>query len=145
MKISGAMCTKQVHFFLIFLLTFGHGTRLRIGFHYHKLGMRIRVLNWTSSKLLRYLYRLQLKGTRHLWTLPNTIRKKISIFRDMCHTNFHHFTMLQKFSKCEVKAWLCWNLIILPPLRFYVKSHLADLNGPKMSFLAILEVLNFDF
>ena len=28
-------------------------------------------------------------------------------------------TMLQKFSKCEVKAWLCWNLIILPPLRFW--------------------------
>ena len=24
------------------------------------------------------------------------------------------YTMLQKFSKCEVKDWLCWNLIILP-------------------------------
>ena len=32
-------------------------------------------------------------------------------------------TMLQKLSKCEVKAWLCWNLMILPPLWFYVKSH----------------------
>ena len=27
-------------------------------------------------------------------------------------------TMLQKLSKCEIKAWLCWNLIILLPLRF---------------------------
>ena len=32
-------------------------------------------------------------------------------------------TMLQKLSKCEVKAWLCWHLIILPPLRSYVKSN----------------------
>ena len=26
--------------------------------------------------------------------------------------------MLEKLSKCEVKAWLCWNLIILWTLRF---------------------------
>ena len=32
-------------------------------------------------------------------------------------------TMLQKLSKCEVKAWLCCNLIILPSLKFYVKSN----------------------
>ena len=31
-----------------------------------------------------------------------------------------HLTMLKKLSKCEVKVW---NLIILPPLRFYVKSN----------------------
>ena len=30
-------------------------------------------------------------------------------------------TMLQKISKCEVKVWLCWNLMILPPLQFCVK------------------------
>ena len=35
-------------------------------------------------------------------------------------------TMLQKLSKCEVKAWLSWNLIILLPLRFYVKSNNGD-------------------
>ena len=40
-------------------------------------------------------------------------------------------TMLQKFSKCEVKAWLCWNLIILPPLRFCVKSHFGDFKQSK--------------
>jgi len=34
--------------------------------------------------------------------------------------------MLQKLSKCEVKAWLCWNLIILPPIRFYVKSNFGE-------------------
>ena len=35
-------------------------------------------------------------------------------------------TMLQKLSKCEVKAWLCWFLIILSPLRFYVKSNFGE-------------------
>ena len=33
----------------------------------------------------------------------------------------HTCTMLQKLSKCEIKAWLCSNLIILPSLRFYMK------------------------
>ena len=48
-------------------------------------------------------------------------------------------TMLQNLSKCEVMAWLCWNLIVVPPLQFYVKSNFGKSNGPKMSFLAILE------
>ena len=30
---------------------------------------------------------------------------------------------LGKLSKCEVKAWLCWNLITLLPLPYYVKSN----------------------
>ena len=34
-------------------------------------------------------------------------------------------TMLQKFSKCEVKAWLWWKIILLP-LRFYVKSNFDE-------------------
>ena len=54
-------------------------------------------------------------------------------------------TMLQKLSKCEVKAWLCCNLIILPLLRFYVKSNFGKFKRSKMAFFAILEVLNFDF
>ena len=41
-------------------------------------------------------------------------------------THFNQLTMLQKLSKCEVKAWLCWNLIILPTLRFCVKSHFGE-------------------
>ena len=41
------------------------------------------------------------------------------------------FTMLQKLSKCEVEAWLCWNLIILPPLRFYVKSNFGEFKQSK--------------
>ena len=99
--------------------------------------------------------------------------------------NSYYLIMLQKLSKCEVKAWLCWKLFILPPLSdfmwnyilgnsnislcsrnfqnvklrldfieiwwFYRHSEfgwnhiLANSNSPKMSFLAIQEVLNFDF
>ena len=44
---------------------------------------------------------------------------------------FYYFTMLQKLSKCEVKAWLCWDLIILPPLRFYVKSNFGKFKRSK--------------
>ena len=44
---------------------------------------------------------------------------------------WNHFTMLQKLSKCEVKSWLCRNLIILPPLRFYVKSNFGKFKRSK--------------
>ena len=40
-------------------------------------------------------------------------------------------TMLQKLSKCEVKAWLCWNLIILLPPWFYVKSNFGEFKQSK--------------
>ena len=40
-------------------------------------------------------------------------------------------TMLQKLSKCEVKDWLCWSAIILPPLRFYVKSNFGEFKRSK--------------
>ena len=40
-------------------------------------------------------------------------------------------TMLQKVSKCEVKAWPCWKLIILLSLQFYVKSNFGEFKRPK--------------
>ena len=43
----------------------------------------------------------------------------------------HCITMLQKLSKCEVKAWLWWSLIILPSLWFYVKSNFGEFKRPK--------------
>ena len=54
-------------------------------------------------------------------------------------------TMLQKISKSEVKAWLCWNVMILPPLRFCVRSHFGKFKQSKMSFMVILATLNFEF
>ena len=38
----------------------------------------------------------------------------------------HSPHMLQKLSKCEVKPWLCWNVFMLPPLRFYMKSNFGN-------------------
>ena len=53
--------------------------------------------------------------------------------------------MLQKLTKCEVKAAQCGNFTICLPLRFYVKSDFSEFKQSKMSFLALFEALNFDF
>ena len=39
--------------------------------------------------------------------------------------------MLQKLSEFDVKAWICWYLLILPPFRFYVKSILGNFKRSK--------------
>ena len=46
-------------------------------------------------------------------------RAEVQYSRSIC-------TMLQKLSKYEVKAWLCRNLMIFLPLRFYVKSNFGE-------------------
>ena len=51
-------------------------------------------------------------------------------------------TMLQKLSKCEVKAWLCWNGLFYRH-SYFKWNHIS--NSPKMLILTILEILNFDF
>ena len=40
-------------------------------------------------------------------------------------------TMLKKLSKCEVKAGLCWNLMISRPLQFYMKSNFGEFKWSK--------------
>ena len=40
-------------------------------------------------------------------------------------------TMVQKLSKCEVKVWLCWHLMILPPVRFSVKPNFVKFKWSK--------------
>ena len=47
----------------------------------------------------------------------------LNLFYEVFYNSVSQPTMLQKLSKCEVKAWLCWNMIISPSLCFYVKSH----------------------
>ena len=66
------------------------------------------------------------KIIKKCWVL-NIGWETLSFTNFFCQTHmstflFTHHTMLQKLSKCEVKAWLCRSLIILLPLRFYVKS-----------------------
>ena len=71
-------------------------------------------------------HRSPILGTRCIWGfrvihwLPKN--KILVIFQD---------TMLKKLSNCEVKAWLCWNLMILPLLWFCVKSHIGEFKRSK--------------
>ena len=48
-------------------------------------------------------------------------------------------------SKSEVKAALCGNFTICLPFKFYVKSNSGEFKCYKLSFLALLETLNFNF
>ena len=83
------------------------------------------------------------KNVKETWFVETTIVAKdfyrsmykqnllnISCYRNYCNTKTLN-TMHQKISKCEVQAWLCWNLIILPPLRFCVKSHYGEFKRSK--------------
>ena len=53
------------------------------------------------------------------------------------------FTMLQKLSKWEVKAWPCWNLITLLPLRFYAKSNFGKFKQSKNVIFGICRASEF--
>ena len=57
----------------------------------------------------------------------------------------YKITMLKKLSKCEVKSWLYWNLIILSPLCFYMKSNFGKFKRSKNVIFGNLETLNFAF
>ena len=50
---------------------------------------------------------------------------------------YYVYTMLQKLSKCEVKAWLCRNLLISLPLRFYVETNLGTFKRSKNVIFSI--------
>ena len=72
--------------------------------------------------------------------LPKSVSKErvenVIALRSLFQHFFHFqssttFTMLQKLSQCEVKAWVYWNLIILPPLNFYVKSNVRKFKWSK--------------
>ena len=76
----------------------------------------------TPIRLPRSVPKVQIDGNTDSFTLLSnyqwvTIR---------CKEEEVQGTMLQKLSKCEVKAWLCRSLIILLPLQFHVKSNLGE-------------------
>ena len=98
---------------------------------------------WNSklSKLLKWLFltfrkraesisgKIQVVGKVPQWVSTKIHRKKkkkISWRLLGIEPGSLACTMLQKLTRCEVKARLCWNLIMLPPLRFYVKSTLGE-------------------
>ena len=96
----------------------------------------------TLEGLLRVHHRLQI-------ALMDNHKRSQEFARATRSSQDFPSTMLQKLSKCEVKAWLCWNLIIV----LYSHSHsdfmqnpiLVNSNSPKMTFITVLETLNFEF
>ena len=68
------------------------------------------------------------KGLDHYTKSDNAFVVKYRVQR---HTEEQHCTMLQKLSKCEVKAARNGHFSNLPPLRFYVKSNFGKLKQSK--------------
>ena len=77
---------------------------------------------------------------KHGVPYQKVVQEEREIIIGKYHTKFWNWifrcTMLQKLSKCEVKAWLCWNLIILPQIWFYVKSNYGGFNRSKSVIFA---------
>ena len=88
---------------------------------------------WHPVRYIRY-------NIEYIWLC--SIGRRGSTFLNVHSRVFSHFldarlliqhvcTMLKKLSKCEVKAWLCCNLIILQSLWFYVKSNVDEFKRSK--------------
>ena len=97
---------------------------------------------WLQIRLKPFIF-LQRRGaqkTRRREETPPPF--KVLVLKTSHHalynSNSKKGTMFQKFSKCEVNAWLSWSLIILPPLWFYVKSNFGEFKRSKN------ETLNFE-
>ena len=106
----------------------------------YNLLMMISVLNESSTVLIKMIQKL-LCVTYLTWTIQRIFvqEQKHSVSADRLRLLqqllfLHQFSQVlwqinyepEKLSKCEVKARLCWNLNIWPPLRFYVKSNLPN-------------------
>ena len=73
---------------------------------------------------------VQNQASLRLWIMIEGILENSSVSKKQ-ENQCKRITMLQKLWKCEVKAWLCWNLVILLPLSFYVKSNLGKFKPSK--------------
>ena len=83
-------------------------------------------LDWNPVKKghpkWRSWHEQQKNFTARLWLTSCRHETKCLISNQISNRSQYR-TMLQKLSKCEVEDWLCRNLTILLPLRFYVKSN----------------------
>ena len=124
-----------------------------------KKNMSIFHWNWRFSLSI-----LAKKGVLHVWNCQKSIILDLS-YLETCHlqkiggnlkSGWNHkkifefwkkFTSLcsRKFQNVKLRLEFVENLIILPPLRSTWNQILANSYSPKMSFWAILEVLNFAF
>ena len=105
--------------------------------HHFSVALQFEMhLSWVRiSKRLQSCVLLGPSSIRPSNTFSQTISFCISDKIHLCYTLLqhcmYHVTKLQKLSKCEVKAWLCRNLIIWLPFRFYVKSKLGEFKQSK--------------
>ena len=78
-------------------------------------------------RVRRVCYRLFSYFSSFPLILPNPFLQKSEYIFTQCGKfipfSVIQITMLKKLSKCEVKAWLCWNFIVLLVHWFYVKSN----------------------
>ena len=97
-------------------------------------------------KLVWLSFRLSVKSC--LAESVRGIEVQTEIKKKLWNQNFYtvfSFTMLQKLSKCEVRAWLCRNLIILPSLRFHVKSNFGEFKRSKNVIFGNFEHWSLNF
>ena len=88
---------------------------------------------------------LSIEEKFHFDKPPNFSPFVKDLFLDYATIACYSYTMLQKISKCELKAWLCWIWSFYRHSDFTWNQILVNSNSPKMSFLAIWETLNFEF
>ena len=74
----------------------------------------------------------------HLWSEVKDREISLVVIQQTMH-------YAPRFSKCEVKALLCWGSISLPPLRYYVKSNFDEFKWLKNVIFSNSEALNLDF
>ena len=55
------------------------------------------------------------------------------------------YTLLRKFSNCEVRPAWCGNFTILLRFKFYVKSNFGKISMMKDAILTVLVTLYFEF
>ena len=106
---------------------FHHNFSTQISSNYPFLQVNY-IVNWFHEKFFKWerisWFSTLCNSVPFKKQMPPIFIRTLTLFGTRC-------TMLQKLSKCEVKAWLCLNLIILPGSRFYVKSNYGKIKRSK--------------
>ena len=106
----------------------GEGVRLKLSLKFTVLHPTLQIGNEIKKLAIEFFH--EMKRMMRVWVeIVEPYHFSVTNFQALFYTK--PFTMLQKLSKCEVKAWLCWYLIISPPLRIHVKSNIGEFKRSK--------------
>ena len=93
----------------------GEGVRLKLSLKFTVLHPTLQIGNEIKKLAIEFFH--EMKRMMRVWVeIVEPYHFSVTNLQALFYTK--PFTMLQKLSKCEVKAWICWYLIILPPLQF---------------------------